>query len=270
MNRGFYPQGKGKGKHSSQKPERTKGEGRSGEFKGRCMRCGKFGHKAQFCPQQGQRAKATGKGSGVGFVYTNWAEVTNAECTENVENPIYHQQQAENMKAIMDCGASESIVGAWTLQKLSEELENLGFNPEEEISLDTSLRKSFIFGNNETSLALGEASVNTGIHGVEQETRVHVVEGQTPLLLSSKWLYEQAAIIDFRTGQAILPKISHEVIQLERASTYHLLLPVTAYQGHDAARALTNVSDEKEESVLLRACAQVLKPSAPLKVSLQE
>ena len=84
--------------------------------------------------------------------------------------------------------------------------------------------------------------MNVGIHGTEQSLEAHVVEGQTPLLLSSKWLYEQEAVVDFKTGQALLPKISDEVIQLEQAPTYHLLLPVTAFQGHQAAKNITTAS----------------------------
>ena len=147
---------------------------------------------------------------------------------------------------------------------MCDELEHLGFDPDAEVSLDTSLRKSFIFGNNQTSLALGQAQVTAGIHGEEQKLKMHVVEGQTPLLLSSKWLYDQEAVIDFRKGQALLPKVSPEPIQLERTSTYHLMLPVTAFAGHDEAKAKTEVPSDGEDSLLLRACAQIstLQPPA--------
>ena len=256
VNRGFYPmssKGKGKGNGGG------RGDSKSGEFRGRCMRCGKYGHKAQSCPQTGGgKGKHSGRGAGVGYVYTNW---TTAEPDGQAE--VYLGKAKEMSKAILDCGASESIVGAWTLQKFCEELEQLGFDPEAEVDFDTSLRKSFIFGNNQTSLALGQAQVTAGIHGEEQHLQMHVVEGQTPLLLSSKWLYDQEAIIDFRKGQAILPKISSEIIQLERTPTYHLLLPVTAFAGHDEARDRTTVVDKADESVLLRACAQVSDKIVP-------
>ena len=98
--------------------------------------------------------------------------------------------------------------------------------------------------------------MTAGIHGREQKLGVHVVEGQTPLLLSGKWLYEQKAIIDFGRGQAIFPFLGQEVIQLERAATYHLLMPVTAFEGHDKARALTAVAQDAA-GPLLRACAQM-------------
>ncbi|CAE7718634.1 unnamed protein product [Symbiodinium sp. CCMP2592] len=214
VNRGFYPKGKGKGK------DRAKGGGRTGEFPGRCMRCGKYGHKAQACPQAGDgKGGGSGKGAGVGFVYTNWTDssATSQKQLETAPEAIFVQKEPETMKAIMDCGASESIVGAWTLQNLSDELARLGFDTEAEIQIDSKIRKNFIFGNNATSTALGLAKVTAGIHGQERAIKMHVVEGGTPMLLSSKWLYDQEAIIDFKRGQAILPKISSEVIQLERA-----------------------------------------------------
>ena len=53
---------------------RNKGDSSKGEFRGKCLRCGKCGHKAQFCPQGGGKAKGPGKAGGVGFVFTNWTE----------------------------------------------------------------------------------------------------------------------------------------------------------------------------------------------------
>ena len=264
VNRGFYPQTKGKTKGG----RKGKGDGKDSEFHGTCMRCGKWGHKAQFCPQQASR-KGKGKGTGVGFVYTTWSlpETTDAS-SESIDNPTFMNVSEPVAKAIMDCGASESIIGAWTLQGIHDELNQLGFNPDAEISLDTTVRKSFVFGNNESSLALGQATMNAGIHGTEQLLDAHVVEGQTPLLLSSKWLYEQEAIIDFKKAQALLPKISSDVIQLERAPTYHLLLPVTAYPGHEKARAITAAVED--ESPLLRACALMREKDNPAPAEAQE
>ena len=263
VNRGFYPNNKGKGKGG----RKGKGDNKPGEFHGQCMRCGKWGHKAQFCPQGPRKGK--GKGTVVGFVFTNWTVPPEPEEKPNTLEQVFVNNTEGPTKAIMDCGASESIVGAWTLQGLSDELDRLGFAPSEEIQFDTRLRKSFVFGNNESSQALGQAQVNVGIHGVEQPLDVHVVEGQTPLLLSSKWLYEQEAIIDFKTGQAILPKITSQVVQLERAPTYHLLLPVTAYQGHDEAKHLTQVPPD-DGGLLLRACAQMRLASQSAPTEVQE
>ena len=127
-----------------------------------------------------------------------------------------------------------------------------------------------MFGNNETSQALGQAHVTMAIHGTEQTVRMHVVEGQTPMLLSSKWLYDQEAVIDFRAGHAWFPKISKEVIQLERAPTYHLMVPITASEDHEAAKSLTQVTEDNSESRLLRACTQLQETEAAPKASPSE
>ena len=272
--RGFYP-AKGRGKPSGGGSEKGKGgDSRPPPpFKGKCMRCGKHGHKAQHCPQS-SRSPQTGKGAGVGFVFTNWTQAgpagqTTQETTEvSAETSLVNFKDVQMTKAILDCGASETIIGAWTLQQLGDELGELGFQPDDEIQIDRTLRKSFIYGNNQKNEALGHASVTTGIDGQELQTDMHVVDGQTPLLLSSKWLYEQGALVDFRTGQAIFPRLGNHVIQLERAPTYHLLLPVTAFQGNDDARATTRVADDQEG--LLRACALILQEAVSPADAVQE
>ena len=59
INRGFYPGSEGKGKGL----DRTRPESKGGEFRGRCMRCGKQGHKAAQCPQSPGKGKGAAKGS---------------------------------------------------------------------------------------------------------------------------------------------------------------------------------------------------------------
>ena len=80
VNRGFYPNNKGKAKGT--------GKGKSGkkqDFNGQCMRCGKWGHKAQHCPQ-GPRQKGKGKGTGVGFVFLSWCQTTSEAPTAPEEH----------------------------------------------------------------------------------------------------------------------------------------------------------------------------------------
>lgn len=197
VNRGFYQdRGKGKGK------SKDSGKG----FQGRCMRCGKLGHKAMQCRQNingtssaGSKASDSGR---VGFVFT-------AKATDEVKpvsmpplaNFASLTMETQN-KAILDCGASESTVGAHTLQMLYDTYASYGWDPDQRISVNRDMRRSFIFGNKETSLALGLATIQVGVAGHELSVPIHIVEGQTPLLLSSQWLAETEAIIDFKTGEA--------------------------------------------------------------------
>ena len=198
--RGFYPKGKGTGKDGGSKSATSgHGKGNGAPFRGRCMRCGKIGHKAMDCRQG--RASDSGSGAtSVGFVFAvqempqpsfkvpktepgptrvgapgPGTDVTGADV-----DIIYHVstalegagtdgqayaalQGASQPMAILDSGASESIIGANTLQGLYDSYEQLGFNPEDEVSVDRNLNKSFIFGNDQTCAALGLARVNTGL-----------------------------------------------------------------------------------------------------------
>ena len=136
-------------------------------------------------------------------------------------------------KAIIDSGASESIVGVNPLQQIYDHIGQMGLDADREVEVDRSLHKTFVFGNNQTSAALGLARVGAGICGREERLEVHVVEGSTPMLLSGKWLYDVGAVINFRTGRARFQELGGQEVQLERAPSYHLMLPMNAYQGNE-------------------------------------
>ena len=135
-------------------------------------------------------------------------------------------------KAIIDSGASDNIVGVDTLQDLAEVLEELGFRAEDEIEVDRNMHKNFVYGNNQSSAALGLSHVTTGLCGTGLKIQAHMVEGGTPFLLSSKFLYDMKATINFRTGVGIFEAISNEQIQLERTPGNHLVLPITGFAGN--------------------------------------
>ena len=290
--RGFYPMNKGAGKSGG----KTAGAGRGMPFRGKCMRCGKVGHKAADC-RQSARASDSGSsgGSGVGFVFMTKPDATELqektvnpdapELLEKTVNPdavkthnkfakqhlqeflcdtkdegseTIHSANTETAwvvstasdsgsleqafavlkgtserKAIIDSGASESIVGVNTLQQIYDHMEAMGFDADREVEVDRTLHKTSVFGNNQTSAAIGLARLGAGICGREQRLDVHVVEGSTPMLLSGKWLYDMGAVINFKTGRARFMELGGEEVQLERAPSYHLMLPMNAYKGNE-------------------------------------
>ena len=135
-------------------------------------------------------------------------------------------------KAIIYSGASENIVSVETLQDLAAVYEEMGFNVEEEIEVDRTMHKNFVSGNNQSSAALGLSHVNAGVCGSEAKVQVHAVRGGTPFLLSSKFLYDSKATINFRTGVGVFEAISPEHVQLERSPGNHPMIPVTGFAGH--------------------------------------
>ena len=59
------------------------------------------------------------------------------------------------------------------------------------------------------------------------------MEGRTPFLLSARFLADMNAAVNFRTGTMVLKRISSQHFQLERTSGNHLVLPITAFPGHE-------------------------------------
>lgn len=196
------------------------------------MRCGKRGHIARECPQRPTQAhdrkgKADEK---IGFVGSGhvW---TLTDSGEHDDGQIFGQTQGSlTGQAIIDSGASDNIIGVNVLQELMDKYETLGFACEE-IHVDRVNCKQFTFGNSESNTALGRVYLPLGVFGHEVEAEVHLVEGNTPFLLSAKFLADMNATVNFRTGTAIFRRLSAKHFQLERTSGNHLVIPILAFAG---------------------------------------
>lgn len=296
--RGFYPlrqPGKGKGKGGG------KFSGKQGSYSRPsqplpshadkiCMRCGKRGHIAQFCPQRPDGQK--GAIGFVGFVdetkttavfdeepsQTSIPETVLVTLPANDVAPCLASETQDNVamiyalgkemkgRAIIDSGASDNIVGAETLQDLADCLGALDFCPEHEISVDRDIHKQFVFGNNATSAGLGLTHINAGLCGQQVPLEAHMVEGGTPFLLSSKFLYDVEATINFKSGVAVFKKLSNKQFKLERTPSHHLMIPLTAFAGNEpVVQGLFLQPGEEDVSVaeLSEAAAADADPEDP-------
>lgn len=231
-------------------------------FDGDCIRCGKYGHKARFCPQRQKPASANYAQASddlVGLVCPmaekepNMIALVDRHAIVVEKQPVFATLGNESrLMGILDSGASETIIGADTLQDLYEEFERLGFDPRQEIRVNRTMKKSFVFGNNEVGMSLGLARLNVGLVGKEVTIEAHVVEGPTPLLLSAKFLLEHRVVVDFSTGKAWFPDQMIEPVQLGRTSSYHLLLPVTGFAGNaDILQKMTKLETAEDEVKVL-------------------
>ena len=205
-----------------------------------CFRCGKKGHRAKFCPQRPQR-NTPNTGDKIGFVgvvtmtdAVQWSEVTGqvASVHQTEDDQILASVDEHTIgRAIIDSGASDNIVGVETLDDFATQLEQLGFSATDEIVIDRGHRKNFMYGNNERNRSLGRAHITVGIFGHELEIEAHVVEGSTPFLLSSRFLAEMNATLNFRMGVIVMKRLSEQHYTLERTAGNHLILPLTAFPG---------------------------------------
>ena len=199
-----------------------------------CMRCGKKGHIARICPQKRRDGGAGGQqnNSKIGYVGMNYSDadlVFEAHSREDGDEENWEETAAGY--AIIDSGASDNIIGVDTLQDVADQLEFFHFDPSYDIQTDFEFHKQFTYGNNLSSAALGRAFVTVGVFGHLMELEVHIVEGPTPFLLSSKFLAEVDAVVDFRKGTTSFRKLSSQQFQLPRTAGGHLLLPILAFPG---------------------------------------
>ena len=95
------------------------------------------------------------------------------------------------------------------------------------------------------SAGLGRSHVNAGTCGQQMPIQAHLVEGATPFLLSSKFLYDVDATINFRRGIAEFGQLSEKQIKLEGTPNHHLLFPLMAFAGNTTV--VGNLFVQKEE-----------------------
>ena len=243
---------------STSKPSKGMGKGKSSKasnakeevFHGDCMRCGKYGHKARNCPQKTK--------TGANYVGTSDDLIGVVQLPTDLLPIFATTPTGRQFSGILDSGASETIMGVETLQELYSEFDRLGFDPRTEIQVNRALQKSFVFGNSEVGQALGVAQLTIGLLGQEVQIDAHIVEGQTPLLLSAKFLMGHKVTIDRDTALAWFPKIGPEPFQLERTPSYHLLLPILGFPGNKCILDRWVKSPETKSSVSEAepACAQ--------------
>ena len=92
--------------------------------------------------------------------------------------------------AVVESGASDNVIGVDTLQDLANLYEEMGFNISDEFEINRTMHKTFIYGGDHSSQAIGLAHLTVGILCTEIVLNVHIVDGGTPLLLSAKFLYD--------------------------------------------------------------------------------
>ena len=195
------------------------------------------------CPQRPRDREQSDSGK-IGYVGMLWSCHEKEEKEE--EGTVWSQTaQVEKLEchAVLDSGASDNVVGVNTLQEITEIYESYGFAVEEEFDIDREQHKQFVYGSDHTSLALGVVHFSAGILGKFVSITAHIVEGNTPLLLSARFLAEHKCMLDFRTGEASFGKISEDRVKLQRGAGGHFLLPLVDFPGR---RVQEHLSEERE------------------------
>ena len=185
------------------------------------------------------------------------------DCDEEVETSfvigeevamVLEQTQSQG-KAIIDCGATNSIGGITALETLANLRQEQG---EGRIMVDISetARPTYKFGNGDRKRVLSQASIPIQVGANTALFKCHALEADVPILASIRALRSLKAVIDFDSDEAIFKVIDPtRIIKLERAPSGHLLLDLSKdlmqqqgqRQSHGKdAMALLSVSERTE------------------------
>ena len=143
-------------------------------------------------------------------------------------NTYYLEREAtQKGKAVIDCGATESIGGIDALENLAR--LNAKKYGDTKMRVDRSDRPTYTFGNGESLRVDGRATFEVEAAGNLGTIDFHGFDAPgMPMLLGAQALKKMGAVINFETGQAVFTNLhSQKIVQLEASSTGHWLLDLS-------------------------------------------
>eukprot|EP00435_Cladocopium_sp_Y103_P052268 s1300_g16.t1 len=228
------------------------GKGKSSGTSSTCLRCG-GDHKTANCPRTSNvAATASGTDQNAPFVcFADAGEIeyvmgnfTDAPAEEQVcaAVPPSTPEVVEQGKAVLDGGATRTIGSVHALEKL------MALNQQQNGStglhhLNTEDRPTFGFGNSTRNQCVSTAAFQIKADGRPGQLQIHALDhGDGPVLFSIASLRALGAVVDFSEDLVVFRKLNdRKLIQLERSSTGHQLLPLTTDWYDGAAEASTAI-----------------------------
>ena len=132
-------------------------------------------------------------------------------------------------KAIIDGGATSTLASVSALEKVGQLNCELYGQHRYEVRPAAEDCPIFTFGNGERKRCCSSVDLQVPLDTKMSTLKLHAIEsGPVPILLSIESLRSLGAIIDFDRDQMVLTKVNPKrLIQLERSSTGHQLMPLT-------------------------------------------
>ncbi len=194
-----------------------------------CLRCG-GNHKVANCPKPPPATAAAAEAQSAPFVCFVEADPSGDpdESGFAANYGISTREAVEQGKAVVDGGATKTIGSVVAIEKIMN--LNCGKKGHSGVShLDLHDRPVFGFGNSSRDQCLSTAALEINADGQSGEVRVHALDkGEGPVLFSVESLRTLGAVIDFENDLLVFRKLNDKkIIELERSSTGHQLLPMT-------------------------------------------
>ena len=203
----------------------------------KCLSCG-GSHKTGHCPKKNQVHQAEVHEQAP-FVCMTDQVLNTADVDANLATT--HQAMTDS-KAVIDGGSTRTLGSVTALENL------MNINAKQRGELDPEQRPVFGFRNSSSDRCLSTVWMKILAEGREGHLKVHTLDrGEGPILFSIETLRSLGAVIDFEHDLIVFRKLSDErIIQLERSSSGHQVLPLANdwYQG--SRKTTTRVPSLKE------------------------
>lgn len=152
---------------------------------------------------------------------------------------------------VLDCGATQNLVGPDTVDRMQESAIENERNPG--VSFDPEKRRDFRFGNDACKLSNGTCTARSNFLGREMDYHSHVVPGGAPWLGSIAFLRETGALIDFSRNLAIFSRLDpSRVVKPRTLESGHVGIPI----NEEAGGQLETVESDPVLERMLRATVE--------------
>ena len=227
---------------TSFKSYKGSGKGKGSQSSGpvTCLRCGGE-HRTSNCPKPSSNPSTTSMAAEHAAPFVCYAEeqlralqAGHVVMMDENEHGLAASaapttaQVVEQGKAVLDGGATRTLGSVHALEKIME-LNQARNGTTGLASLNLEDRPTFGFGNSTTNQCVSTAAMKIQADGRGGHLHVHALDnGESPVLFSVASLRSLGAIIvDFAEDLVVFRQLNDQkVIQLERSSTGHQLLPM--------------------------------------------
>ena len=197
-----------------------------------CLACG-GNHRTSACPKKTNQSASMTTGDADAAPFVCYAQDNGLHAAAESDyglmgGPPSTSEAVCQGKAIIDGGATRTLGSVHAVEQVMS-LNQAQHGHDGLCQLDESDRPTFAFGNSSSDQCLSTAWLKIQAGGKPGQLKIHTLDkGQGPILFSIETLRALGAVIDYEHDLVTFRKLDPKrIIELERSSTGHQLLPLT-------------------------------------------